>query len=49
MYFFIAERVKEEKLNVVCIPTSYQARQLILNNQLTLGDLESYPKVNIFL
>lgn len=42
----LAERVKEEKLHVVCIPTSYQARQLILNNHLTLGDLESFPKLD---
>ncbi|KAK2577839.1 hypothetical protein KPH14_001104 [Odynerus spinipes] len=42
----LAERVKEEKLNVVCVPTSYQARQLILNNHLTLGDLESFPKLD---
>lgn len=41
----LAERVKEEGLNVVCIPTSFQARQLILDNHLTLGDLETYPKV----
>lgn len=39
------ERIKEENLNIVCIPTSFQARQLILNNHLTLGDLETYPKV----
>ncbi|KAG7190347.1 hypothetical protein KM043_006460 [Ampulex compressa] len=42
----LAERVKEEKLNVVCVPTSFQARQLILNNHLTLGDLETYPKLD---
>ncbi|KAI4495788.1 hypothetical protein M0802_008411 [Mischocyttarus mexicanus] len=42
----LAERVREEKLNVVCIPTSYQARQLILNNHLTLGYLESFPKID---
>lgn len=41
----LAERVKEEGLNVVCVPTSFQARQLILDNHLTLGDLEIYPKV----
>lgn len=40
-----AERVKNEGLNVVCIPTSFQARQLILENHLTLGDLETYPEV----
>lgn len=42
----LAERVKEEKLNVVCVPTSFQARQLILQNHLTLGDLEIYPKLD---
>ncbi|KAL2725223.1 ribose-5-phosphate isomerase [Vespula squamosa] len=42
----LVERVKEEKLNIVCIPTSYQAKQLILNNHLTLGDLESFPKLD---
>ncbi|XP_054016577.1 ribose-5-phosphate isomerase [Hylaeus anthracinus] len=42
----LVERVKEEKLNVICIPTSFQARQLILNNHLTLGDLETYPKLD---
>ncbi|XP_012283374.1 ribose-5-phosphate isomerase [Orussus abietinus] len=39
----LAERVKEENLNVVCIPTSFQARQLIVNHHLTLGDLETSP------
>ncbi|CAL1685838.1 unnamed protein product [Lasius platythorax] len=42
----LAERVKEEGLNVVCISTSFQARQLILDNHLTLGDLETYPKLD---
>ncbi|EFN73192.1 Ribose-5-phosphate isomerase [Camponotus floridanus] len=42
----LAERVKEEGLNVVCVPTSFQARQLILDNHLTLGDLETHPKLD---
>ncbi|XP_076630735.1 ribose-5-phosphate isomerase [Colletes latitarsis] len=42
----LVERVKEENLNIICIPTSFQARQLILNNHLTLGDLETYPKLD---
>ncbi|XP_072746359.1 ribose-5-phosphate isomerase [Anoplolepis gracilipes] len=42
----LAERVKEEGLNVICIPTSFQARQLILNNHLTLGELETNPKLD---
>lgn len=28
----LAERVKSENLNIVCIPTSFQAKQLILSN-----------------
>lgn len=44
-FLLLAERVKEEGLNIVCVPTSFQARQLILDNHLTLGDLETYPKV----
>ncbi|XP_001608093.2 ribose-5-phosphate isomerase [Nasonia vitripennis] len=42
----LAERVKEEKLNVVCVPTSFQARQLIINNHLSLGDLETHPQLD---
>ena len=42
---FLAERVVEEELNVICVPTSFQSRQLILDNHLTLGDLETHPHV----
>ncbi|XP_034945232.1 ribose-5-phosphate isomerase [Chelonus insularis] len=42
----IAERIKAEDLHVVCIPTSFQARQLIIRNHLTLGDLETHPKLD---
>ncbi|KAH0627050.1 hypothetical protein JD844_002418 [Phrynosoma platyrhinos] len=44
---YIAERVKQEKLNIVCIPTSFQARQLILQNDLTLSDLDRHPELNV--
>ena len=44
----LAERVKSENLNVVCVPTSFQARQLILNHGLVLSDLEKTPKVRFF-
>lgn len=40
-----AERVKNEKLDVVCVPTSFQARKLIVDSHLTLGELEIYPEV----
>ncbi|XP_049961330.1 ribose-5-phosphate isomerase [Schistocerca serialis cubense] len=42
----LAERVRNEKLEVTCVPTSFQARQLILENQLRLGDLETHPKLD---
>lgn len=43
----LAERVKTEKLQLVCIPTSFQARQLIVENNLVLGDLSLYPSLDI--
>lgn len=32
-------------LNVVCIPSSFQAKQLIQENNLTLGSLDCYSEV----
>ncbi|XP_076990998.1 ribose-5-phosphate isomerase [Tamandua tetradactyla] len=43
----IAERVKQENLNLVCIPTSFQARQLILQHGLTLSDLDRHPEIDL--
>ncbi|XP_077992380.1 ribose-5-phosphate isomerase-like [Glandiceps talaboti] len=43
----LAQRVKEENLNIVCVPTSFQARQLIIDNQLVLSDLEITPKLDV--
>lgn len=43
----LSERVKSENLNVVCVPTSFQAKQLILNNGLKLGELETYPELDV--
>lgn len=40
-----AERVRQEKLHVVCVPTSFQARQLIVEHGLILGSLETHPEV----
>lgn len=42
----LRERVEKEKLNVVCIPTSFQARQLIIKNGLTLSELEINPQLD---
>eukprot|EP00092_Neocalanus_flemingeri_P067356 GFUD01082197.1.p1 GENE.GFUD01082197.1~~GFUD01082197.1.p1 ORF type:complete len:337 (-),score=88.59 GFUD01082197.1:9-1019(-) len=43
----LAERVKEEGLEVRCVPTSFQARQLILQHGLVLGDLEIEGKIDV--
>lgn len=43
----LKERVIAEQLNVICIPTSFQARQLIIQNGLTLGELETHPKLSV--
>lgn len=41
----LAERVKEEGLKIRCIPTSFQARQLIHSHGLVLSDLETDPRI----
>lgn len=43
----LAERVNKEKLNLVCIPTSFQARQLIIKHKLILGELEIHPQLDV--
>lgn len=42
----LKERVDREELNIICIPTSFQARQLIIQNGLKLGDLEVNPQID---
>lgn len=43
----LAERVHKEGLKVTCVPTSFQARQLIVNNKLKLSDLEITPELDV--
>ncbi|KAM3595047.1 uncharacterized protein V6R79_017595 [Siganus canaliculatus] len=43
----LAEKVRQEKLNIVCVPTSFQARQLILQHGLTLSDLDRHPELDV--
>jgi ribose 5-phosphate isomerase A len=43
----IAERVKAESLKLFCIPTSFQARQLIVENGLVLSDLDRHPHIHV--
>ena len=37
--------MKEEYLQVICVPSSFQAKQLIIEHKLPLGDLNMYPEV----
>lgn len=46
IFLSLAQRMKDEKLSVVCVPTSYQARQLIIDYKLPLGNLDTNPKVS---
>lgn len=43
----LAERVETEKLKVTCIPTSFQAKQLILKHNLFLGELDTNPRIDV--
>ena len=45
----LAKIVKQNKWDVICIPTSYQAEQLIIENGLTLGTLNQNPELDIDL
>nr|XP_023998351.1 ribose-5-phosphate isomerase-like [Salvelinus alpinus] len=40
----LAERVRQENSNIVCVPPQLQARQLILQHGLTLSDLDRHPR-----
>lgn len=43
----IAELNKEKDLNLKCIPTSFQAYQLIIENGLKLVSLDQYPEIDL--
>lgn len=43
----LAERVRNEKLNVTCVPTSFQATQLIREHGLRLSDLVVHNELDI--
>lgn len=45
----LAERVKKENLQLKCVPTSFQARQLILEHGLVLSDLSQTPCVSFLV
>lgn len=43
----LAERVQQENLQVKCVPTSFQARQLVIKHKLPLTDLEINPQLDV--
>jgi ribose 5-phosphate isomerase A len=44
----LVEKIAEEKFDkIICIPTSFQAVQLIIDNKLTLGTLNQYPELDV--
>ena len=43
----LAEKVRKDKISVVCIPTSFQAIQLINDNGLVLTDLAHHPEIDV--
>jgi len=43
----IAQRVKDENLKLVCIPTSFQAKNLIISNGLQLSELDVHYPIDV--
>lgn len=43
----LAERIERENIKVTCIPTSFQAKQLILKYNLVLGELDVHPVLDV--
>ncbi|KAH7642491.1 ribose-5-phosphate isomerase-like protein [Dermatophagoides farinae] len=43
----LAEKIKNDGLIVTCVPTSFQARQLITKHGLIMSDLERNPQLDV--
>ncbi|KAG9510534.1 Ribose-5-phosphate isomerase [Fragariocoptes setiger] len=43
----IKSRMEHDKLTITCVPSSYQAKQLIIDYGLPLGDLDSHPTLDL--
>ena len=43
----IAKINNTKSLNLKCIPSSYQSRQLIIDNNLELASLDQYPEIDV--
>ncbi|KAK6638868.1 hypothetical protein RUM43_007137 [Polyplax serrata] len=42
----LTQKIRNENLKIICIPTSFQAEQLITQNNLVLGSLSQQPKAS---
>jgi len=45
----LAQRVKDENLEIHCIPTSFLVKQSIRFHGLCLGDLEEFPSIDVMI
>lgn len=45
----LTEKIRKEHLNVVCIPTSFQARKLITEHNLMLGSLDTNFELDVVI
>lgn len=43
----LGELVREQQMTLKCIPTSFQSRQLIAQNGLTLTSLDEHPEIDV--
>eukprot|EP01091_Cochliopodium_minus_P008622 TRINITY_DN1984_c1_g2_i1.p1 TRINITY_DN1984_c1_g2~~TRINITY_DN1984_c1_g2_i1.p1 ORF type:complete len:240 (+),score=65.69 TRINITY_DN1984_c1_g2_i1:168-887(+) len=43
----LKERVQKEKLNIICLSTSYQSKMLIFDSKLQYADLDQYPEIDL--
>ena len=43
----LKQRVQEEKLDVFCVPTSFQSQELIVEGRLQITDLDRHPRIHV--
>lgn len=47
IFLVAAEKVIKENLQIVCVPTSFQAQMLIVKNNLVLRNLDECTEVSL--
>jgi len=43
----LVKKIQDENLDIVCVATSFQSSQLIIEGGLKLGDLRRYPEIDV--